>query len=295
MISTDEQIRKLERALIKDSTDTNTRHALGAARFRIGRMPQDDESVLFWWINEKRIGADRVAMAVRLGFDLAKVACDNSESTKLRKLKWEADIIKKLPLSLRHLVSMVSDFIEVTLPIFERVRPDDKTPRIAIQALRNWVSSPTERNRSVVAAAHRVAWRQSNSLENKIEIRRLDDDLMRMSRGPHHDYHYAQLEEYRLLQEREGLRVSMGAVRISHAIECITNAVIGDDARAAGHLVEACGAARGVSLSKDFMEIVGSGPGASVEALAYAEPDEAQRFRCIDYLLGLPNTPEIAA
>jgi len=42
---------------------------------------------------------------------------------------------------------------ELVLPMFERKYPNDKRPRQAIQATKNWINSPTEKNRAIARTA----------------------------------------------------------------------------------------------------------------------------------------------
>ena len=47
---------------------------------------------------------------------------------------------------------------EQVLDIFEKKYPEDKRPRLAIEAAKNWVKSPTEKNRDAAAAADAAAY-----------------------------------------------------------------------------------------------------------------------------------------
>jgi hypothetical protein len=46
----------------------------------------------------------------------------------------------------------------LVLDIFEKEYPEDKRPRLAIEAAERWVKSPTKKNRAAAGAAEAAAW-----------------------------------------------------------------------------------------------------------------------------------------
>ena len=57
---------------------------------------------------------------------------------------------------------------EICLKNFEKVFPNDKRPREAIEAARKWLENPTKKNESVAESAARSAWSAARLAKAKI-------------------------------------------------------------------------------------------------------------------------------
>ena len=78
---------------------------------------------------------------------------------KCDKPEWLFWYLEKCaPLDKTTAIKLAVAFAERSLPNFEKAFPEDKRPRLAIAAARNWAENPTPENESAAWSAASAAW-----------------------------------------------------------------------------------------------------------------------------------------
>lgn len=166
----DADIRALERAYLSDSTDLSAYEALLAARLRAG-IPVDDPRtppasvashaiLLKFRILSKITTQSRVLMAAGLGHRSARLL-EPEWAKKLGTVDFYDYTTRRNAISIlndyREAVSFACDCAEAILPIYEQAAPEDMRPRLAIQATRAWIETPSKKNADAAYAAYASA------------------------------------------------------------------------------------------------------------------------------------------
>ncbi len=107
---------------------------------------------------------------IPFGEILAKVECRGKHLKSNDKECWEEQrVVKAYKWTKKDSVALAIFSAELVIDNFERVYPEDKRPREAIEAAKKWLKNPTEENRFAARAAAGAAY------ETAIEAARADD------------------------------------------------------------------------------------------------------------------------
>lgn len=90
---------------------------------------------------------------------LARVECRGDHLIEKDKECWrEMRVVKAYEWTKKDSVAIAIYAARLVLPIFEKLYPNDKRPRKAIEAAVNWLKNPTEKNRIAAKKAARAAY-----------------------------------------------------------------------------------------------------------------------------------------
>lgn len=89
---------------------------------------------------------------------LARVECRGDHIIGTDKECWrEMRVVKAYEWAKKDSVAIAIDAARLVLPIFEKIYPNDKRPRKAIEAAINWLKNPTKKNRKAAIMAAKEA------------------------------------------------------------------------------------------------------------------------------------------